>query len=201
MPRLTEARRQGRYELLLDAARTAFAQDGFDGTSIAGIARLAGVSDGLLYRYFADKRAVLGAVLERFLSSIIADAEAGVAETAGFAARLERLIAAQLGAFAEEPAICRLFIHEFRDAAGYIGSPLHHLARRYTDLLIRIGEEAIGSGEIRADTDLRMLRDLVFGGIEHVAWHSLSAAEPIEVPSTAQRLTRLFLDGVTVPHS
>ena len=51
---------------MLAAARRSFADHGFDAASIAGIARGAGVSDGLLYRYFADKRALLLAVLARF---------------------------------------------------------------------------------------------------------------------------------------
>ncbi|MDB5583614.1 MAG: TetR family transcriptional regulator [Bradyrhizobium sp.] len=196
MPRLTEARRRDRRQLLLDAARAAFAENGFEATSIAGIARAAGVSDGLIYRYFTDKRAVLAAVLEQFFSALIADAEGGVAEVQGFGPRLERLIAAHLGAYAGEMAICRLFLHEFRDAEGYFGSPIHALARRYTDLLIRLVDEGIEAGQVRADADARMLRDLVFGGMEHIAWTSISAGEPIEVPMTALRLTRLFMAGI-----
>lgn len=196
MPRLTEARRQDRRQLLLDAARAAFAENGFENTSIVGIARAAGVSDGLIYRYFTDKRAVLAAVLEQFFSVLIADAEAGVAEARGFAPRLAQFISAHLRAFAGEMAICRLFLHEFRDAEGYFGSPIHALARRYTDLLIHLVDEGIKAGEVRADTDARMLRDVVFGGIEHIAWRSISAEEPIEVPVTALRLTRLLMAGI-----
>jgi len=57
-------------------------------------------------------------------------------------------------------------------------------------------EEGAASGEVAAEIDARMLRDVVFGGIEHIAWRSLTAGDPIDVPNTSRRLTRLFLAGI-----
>lgn len=52
-------RRQG----LLDAAAAMFAEKGFDGTSIATIARHCGVSKALLYHYYPSKEALLYDIL------------------------------------------------------------------------------------------------------------------------------------------
>jgi AcrR family transcriptional regulator len=196
MPRLTEVRRQDRHDLLLEAARAAFAEHGFEGASISAIARTAGVSDGLIYRYFSDKRALLSAVLEKFVSDIIAQAEVAVAKEKTFAARLERLIAAQLQAYADEPALCRLYICELRAAADYLGSPLHGLTKRYTDLVVRIIKAAVKAKELRADVDPRMVRDMVFGSIEHIAWRSLFSEGALEVRKAARDMTRLFTWGM-----
>jgi AcrR family transcriptional regulator len=196
MPRLSEGRRRSREDGLVAAARDEFAEFGFVDASIGGIARRAGVSDGLLYRYFADKRAILAAVLERFMAAIVEAAEAEVFETADVASRLERLIGAQLSAFALQPAICKLFIQHLRERADYVGSPLQAQARRYTDLLIRIAREAKLTGEVASDLDERMLRDLVFGGIEHIAWRKITYDEDFDVPETARRLSRLVVMGV-----
>lgn len=196
MPRLSEARRQDRYDMLLAAARQAFAEAGFDGTSIGGIARMAGVSDGLLYRYFADKRAVLAAVLERFFEELIVRVEQAVATEQGFEARLRALVTTHLTVIAEEAELCRLFLHEQREAATYLGSPIHGLTRRYTGLLRTIAEEGVATGEVAPDTDLRMLRDLVFGGMEHLSWHSLNGGTRLAARPTAARLARMIVAGV-----
>ncbi|WP_050886844.1 TetR/AcrR family transcriptional regulator [Bradyrhizobium sp. ORS 285] len=58
----------GRGELkhaqILDSARTLFLEGGFDNTSVDAIARLAGVSKATLYGHFADKDALLLALVE-----------------------------------------------------------------------------------------------------------------------------------------
>ncbi|MFN4186266.1 MAG: amidohydrolase family protein, partial [Hyphomonas sp.] len=69
-------RMQDRRDSILAAARQAFARSGFEGTSIADIARAAGVSDGLVYRYFANKRDLLNAVLTAFYERTMVDLEA-----------------------------------------------------------------------------------------------------------------------------
>ncbi|MGJ4887507.1 TetR/AcrR family transcriptional regulator [Bradyrhizobium sp. HKCCYLRH3099] len=58
----------GRSELkhgqILDSARTLFLEVGFDNSSVDAIARLAGVSKATLYSHFADKDALLLALVE-----------------------------------------------------------------------------------------------------------------------------------------
>ena len=49
----------GARERLQAAALTLFAEHGFDGATVAGIAAAAGVTERTFFRYFADKREVL----------------------------------------------------------------------------------------------------------------------------------------------
>src|ERR1700738_5693422 len=59
MPAISAERMQDRYDAILDAAKRAFAEKGYEGASIADIARIAQISDGLAYRYFPKKKAPL----------------------------------------------------------------------------------------------------------------------------------------------
>lgn len=56
---------EDRREQLLDIAIERFGRFGFDGTTVRDIAADANVTEGLLYRYFASKEALLEEVLER----------------------------------------------------------------------------------------------------------------------------------------
>ncbi len=49
---------------ILDSARRAFAQKGFDGASMQDIARKAGMSVGNFYRYFPSKAAIVESLIE-----------------------------------------------------------------------------------------------------------------------------------------
>ena len=63
MPPQTESNTD-RREQILGAAMVCFAKRGFHQTSMHHIAEAAGISVGLIYRYFASKEAVIGALAE-----------------------------------------------------------------------------------------------------------------------------------------
>ncbi len=56
-------------ERILEAARLCFLKRGFHAASIADIAQEAEMSPGLMYRYFANKHAIIKAIIERQLES------------------------------------------------------------------------------------------------------------------------------------
>ena len=71
-------------EAILHAARMAFAQTGFAGTSIQQIAKSADVSTGLIYHYFKDKETLWRAVGDRAVQHYLEAAAAhGQQQTAG----------------------------------------------------------------------------------------------------------------------
>lgn len=60
----TERKRARNREALLAAARRLFVDSGFEATTIAAIADAADLGFGTFYRYFADKEAILDAIIE-----------------------------------------------------------------------------------------------------------------------------------------
>src|SRR6266568_463423 len=170
VPAISAQRMQARYDSILAAAKSVFTEHGFAGASISDIARRAGVSDGLVYRYFTNKRDLLYHVLRVFYERIMTDLEADVLRQTRFEDRLHLLIGRHLDAFVADAALCRLFISEVRVASDYQGSAFQELNRRYTAILIRIVDEALAAGAIRRDVNPRLLRDVIFGAIEHRAW-------------------------------
>lgn len=58
-------------EAILDAAFRLFLERGFDGTSLAQILDAVPYSKGALYHHFANKEALLDAVIERFFTALI----------------------------------------------------------------------------------------------------------------------------------
>src|SRR5437667_11110835 len=113
MPAISPQRMQDRYDAILDAAKGAFADKGFEGTSIAGIARVAQISDGLVYRYFRSKRELLYEVLRKFYERILLDLEPQVFRPDPFPARLEALIPRPLEVLVSATVLSRLSSSEW----------------------------------------------------------------------------------------
>ena len=197
VPIISDARRQGRYDAILDAAKRCFAEGSYESVSVAQIARTAGISDGLVYRYFKDKRDLLFHVLRTFYERIMEDLDAQVLRERGFEARLEALIRAHLDVFVSDTDLCRLFISEVRVAADYHGSAIQELNRAYTSILIRMFDDALRAGEVADDISPRLLRDAIFGAIEHRVWRYVNGRGDLDTAETAREMTRLFTRGLS----
>jgi TetR/AcrR family transcriptional regulator, fatty acid metabolism regulator protein len=196
MPAISPQRMQDRYDAILDAAKRAFSENGYEATSIADIARIAQISDGLIYRYFRNKRELLYEVLKKFYERILLDLETQVFKYALFPARLEALILRHLQVFVSDTDLCRLFISEVRTASDYEGSPIQELNRLYTSVLIRIVKDAVKAGEVTPHVNPRLLRDVIFGAIEHLAWRHVNGKGQLRVTQTARDLTLMLTSGI-----
>jgi TetR/AcrR family transcriptional regulator, fatty acid metabolism regulator protein len=196
MPAISPLRMQDRYDAIVDAAKSAFTDKGFEGTSIADIARIARISDGLVYRYFRSKRELLYEVLWQFYKRILLDLEIQVFKHDAFSARLETLIRRHLAVFVSDTDLCRLFISEVRTASDYQGSPIQELNRLYTSVLIRIVKDAMKTGEVRSDVSPKLVRDVIFGAIEHLAWRHVNGKSQLRVTQTARDLTIMLTSGI-----
>jgi AcrR family transcriptional regulator len=181
---------------ILDAARTLFAEKGFDGTSISDIAGSVGVADGAIYRHFASKRALLFEVIRAFYEPVIDLASETVTGIPDVRGRLRYLIWLQLRAFAEEPDVCRFIIAEARPMHDYYESEVADLNRRWTSLLVEVIKDGQSDGTFRPDVPATMIRDLVYGGIEHIAWGAATGHGEIDVEVVADGLTRLVCEGI-----
>ena len=194
--RTREQRKLDRRAAILAAARAAFAQKGFAGASIIEIARACDIADGTVYKYFASKQELLLHVMQQFYEGLIADVEAGIAQQPTLSARLRFLVRRQIEAFVEDEDLCRLFIREVRTADDYPDSPLHDLNRRYTSIVVRILEAGIAAGAVRADIEPRLVRDVLYGAIEHIAWKKVSRGGRLRIEQTTDQLLGIVLGGI-----
>lgn len=78
---------------ILQAAQQCFIKDGFHAASMANIADTAGMSAGLIYRYFASKSDIILAIIERQLQERRANI-AGLGDAPQFAQRIRELFRA-----------------------------------------------------------------------------------------------------------
>jgi TetR/AcrR family fatty acid metabolism transcriptional regulator len=198
MPAISPQRMRDRYDAILGAATRVFAEKGYQTASITEIAQAADISDGLIYKYFTNKRDLLEQVLTAFYERSIAGIETKVAKAGNFEQRLYALISEHLHVFIEDIDLCRLFISEVRTASDYRGSAIQQLNRRYTSILIKIVDAGIAEGEILPDIDPRLVRDMLFGAIEHSSWRHVNGSRPLDVDRMARAMTDVLVNGLAV---
>lgn len=99
MARTTLSTSDERRAHVVDAAIVAFARGGYLGTTVADVARHAGISPAYVFKLHASKEAVFVAALDRCFDLVVAALEAGVASSSGHAP--EDVLDAMGGAYAE----------------------------------------------------------------------------------------------------
>ncbi len=195
MPIISAERMQRRRDSILEAAAAVFSEFGFEGSSTAEIAQRAGISEGLIYKYFQNKRDLLLKVLEQFSDRMMEDQEVTVLATSGFAARLQLLISQQLQSLVEDTGLTRLYVSEVR-ASDLNTGQAREMTRRSRRLWSQITAEAAAAGELGPEFDERLAREAIWGAIEHLAWLHVTGRMRVDVKRSAVKLTRMLLSGL-----
>ena len=78
----------------------------------------------------------------------------------------------------------------------YFESAEADLSRRYTAILVSTYTDGVAQGIFRDDLPVTLVRDLVFGSIEHIAWGVLNGSQTIDPDSTAEMLMSIICSGI-----
>ena len=144
---------QRNHELLVEAAREIFAEQGVE-ASLEEIARRAGLGIGTLYRHFPSREALVEAIFERRIGELVAVTEEAAAEPdawAAFSQLLERTLELQAG-----DRVLKDVLMRYPPGASTLAGAREQLRALYEQVL----ERARRQGALRTDfsfSDLAVL--------------------------------------------
>lgn len=188
--------RELRTASILSAARKIFERDGYEKAKISDIAAEIGVVEGTVFHYFPSKRALVLKLVEKFYEDITGSLRAGLADINGTRDSLHFIVRFHLGVVGENAAFCGVILRESRELDEEVTADIRNLNREYTQSLTTVIKQGISNGELREDISIAMVRNALYGGIEHALWASLSAGEPLDPDQGAEHLTRLLFEGI-----
>jgi AcrR family transcriptional regulator len=152
-----------RRQQIIEVAAGLFAERGFHGVSIYDLGAAMGTSGAALYKHFASKDALLGAMLvdisERLLSE--GAARAGAARDDGADAVLDALVAWHVEFALTKPALITVQFRDLASLADEDRRKVRRLQRRYVELWVEAIRAAVGADESHA----RSAAHAVFGMI------------------------------------
>ena len=181
---------------ILRHAADNFRRKGYDSTTIASIAQEVGVSEGTVFQHFGSKSGLLGAVMDEFYADLYGTA-VDIAHSPGDA---EERFRALIDAWALKAErywdLIRVFVQRSRYGAdAELNERFMEHNRRYTRLHLDLIVEMQQQGII-ADAEIppTLIRDIVFGAIEHVALGQ-DLAPRMEIRHQAKQIIEVLLAG------
>jgi hypothetical protein len=82
-----------------------------------------------------------------------------------------------------------------RSSAHYRGTSVYRLNSQYTSRTLDIIREGISAGELRNDLNLSLIRDLIYGGVEHQIWSYLRNEGEFDPDKTADSIVDMVVNG------
>lgn len=189
--------RDQRVAAILQMARIVLRERGFENFLALEVAERCGVSEGTIYKYFASKRDLLIKVSEDWFDEFLQD---DYAERSGSALRdrLFHVIWRSLSVVKREPMLTRFVLMDLRTDPNYRQMRIYEQNREIVGRVIRVIKDGMASGDIRADISLTLVRDMIFGGIEHQTWAFLRGEGDFSVEEAAEGLTDMVLRGIAL---
>ena len=145
-----QRRKEVRPQEIVEAALQLFVKQGFAATKVDQVAKIAGVTPGTLYVYFANKEALLRAVVQQSMVPIFAYADEQIDEYDGPAAGLMRKLMRewweQIGAgrFAGIPKLMVAEAQNFPELARFYAVEVQERGR---EVIRRVLEYGVAKGE------------------------------------------------------
>lgn len=171
MPR--QARAQATRDAILEAAAQIIGREGLDGFNTNAVADRAGVSIGSLYQYFANKDALMAALIRRQQARQAETLSAEVAQGPGetLAATVRRLVRAAMQHHRDDSLLATAIDHEEArlPMRAELEANLHEGGRMLGGLLAAHADE---TGAVNADRAARTLPALVRAVVD--TWANLA---------------------------
>jgi AcrR family transcriptional regulator len=190
-----QRRKDARPGEILAAARALLEAEGTLDLPVARIAAAAGVSEATVYKYFSGKQGLIDRVLLEWAMPLIDTLTTELPRLPDLRAQLAAVARNYLRSMGETPRLHQLFYQELR-WTNYRGSPLHQLNQRLSTMLGDCLQAAVDRGELCADLDLTMVRDMLFGGLEHIAMRTSLIGRPLAVNEEAARYVSMMMTGL-----
>jgi len=179
-----------------DSLRLLLEKKDFGSITTAEIARTAGVTEALIYKYFKDKRDLLYQVLREYLEHYDARFYLDVKGIKGALNKLRKVIWSHINVYATDRVFAKILLLEVRSFPDYYTSEPYMLVKKYSNTLKSIIEEGVSNGEIRDDVSPSIIMQVILGALENVCLTAVVFDRAISPDELSEYLCELLFNGI-----
>jgi len=193
--------RAAKVQRILEAAVRVFARQGFHQSTVAQVAREAGVADGTIYNYFRNKDDILIQFFAVRAAQVFARFRSTVGQGENALDKLRLLLRAHLEEFQRDPDMAVVYETETHQRRRLAEEQIRSMAKTYQDILAEIIEQGQEEGLFRRNLYTGLVKRLVLGAVQETISSWLRSGRPYDLVSMADPLVDLLLYGIAQPAS
>lgn len=177
------------------AARAELEEKGYQNFQPAEVARRCGVSEATIYHYFATKRDLVSRVAEDWFAEVMARESAAIGTD--IYSRLRHVVFDTFSIVRKDPALTRFILLELRPDPDYPSSKIYQLNRQFTSRVAQVVADGIESGVFRGDITPALVRNMIFGCMEHQTWAFLRGEGDFSPEQSADGIASVIFRGMS----
>ena len=179
----------------MSVTRAMLAEKGHNNLVTTEVAERCGISEATIYKYFDSKRDLLIKVAEQWFDEMLREDHRSVSGR-GTLEALRQLVWRNLSLVRREPALTRFVLLDLRPDPAYRSMSIFELNRRFTAQVAEVLREGVQTGELRGDVPINLLRDMIFGCIEHQTWAYIRGEGDFSVEDVTDGIATVIFRGM-----
>ncbi|MCP3901404.1 MAG: TetR/AcrR family transcriptional regulator [Desulfobacteraceae bacterium] len=181
---------------IIKSLSTLMEKKDFDSITTSEIASEAGVTEGLIYKYFKDKKDLLYKILEEHFQIFQEKIDITIENKTNSIERLEVIINTSLESWTASKVFAKILLLEVRSYPDYYKSRAYELIKVYAKTVTNIIGQGIEAGEIRKDIDKRILTKIILGAIEHACIGDVIFERDIDINHISKNICKTIFKGI-----
>jgi AcrR family transcriptional regulator len=184
----------GRQKIIEALTQLMQAKD-FNSVTTAEIAEKAGVTEGLIYKYFNSKKDLLYQVLNDLFTQFNQTILKRIADKSSAIEQLEIIICSSIEYYTAHRVFARILLLEVRNSQDFFTSEAYERVRTYARLILDAIRKGIGQGDIKPDIDPQILRKVIIGAIEHACLGEIIFSRELDAQAITQSISTIIFNG------
>ncbi|MEN8006155.1 MAG: TetR/AcrR family transcriptional regulator [Candidatus Krumholzibacteriota bacterium] len=181
---------------ILDAAVVEIARHGYYQTTVAMIARRAGVADGTIYLYFRNKEEILFSLFERAMGRFIAEGRLEMDEGATALERMRRIVELHLTLVGQDRDLAIISQVELRHSLHFMDQLSRNQVGEYLAIIAEVVSQGMEEESFRADLDPVFAAKAIFGVLDEMATDWVLSRRNKRLESQASAVLDFLLGGL-----
>ena len=171
------------------------AKKDFHSITTAQIAGNATVTEGLIYKYFNDKKDLLYQVLNDHFIKFQEKIEGRIVKEKTCIKQLEIIILSSLESYADNRIFSKILLLEVRNSLDFFDSDAYEMIRKYSRTILEIIEKGIEKGELKSDVNPYILRKVILGAIEHACLGEIIFSRKLNIDEISTGISNIVFNG------
>ena len=188
-------------ERIINSAKTLFAEQGYQKTTIVDISKRAGLSEAALYDYFQGKEDLLLTIPDLWVSELVRDLEEQLFGVKGAVNKLRKYLWWYMRRVEQSPLDAKIVYLFLKTNANFLNTDVYSNVKNFYAYLVEIFEEGRKSGEMKPDLNPRAARDIFVGTMDHIISRWLLKDMSYSLFDDLETIFELMVDAFKANHS
>jgi TetR/AcrR family fatty acid metabolism transcriptional regulator len=193
---MTSAKKQDKYNSILEGALQVFAEHGYHRSQVSRIAREAGVADGTIYLYFKRKEDILISLFREKLGELVEKFHDSLDDKMNAKESLRKVCEIHYRELESNVPLAFVTQIELRQSDLELRKEIGTAFKPYIKLIEGILEKGIQENLFRPDLDVKLVRLMLFGAMDEVVTSWLISGQKYSLSAQVNGTVDFFMRGI-----